>query len=169
MMVELKPCPFCGGEAALKEMAPYPNQAPDRWFVTCEACDVLPDSAWDEPKAEAIAAWNTRAIISTGDDAGLVEQLTRLLAGFNGENDLSVGPHMLAQGVHEARAAILSLTARNKELEEALPVFARVTQLADALSCDVPVTAASRAKIAEAQKTLAALNHQDHRQKEGGE
>lgn len=47
----------------------------------------------------------------------LVERLDRLLAGFSGENELSVGPHMLAQGVKEARDHITALQARVEELE----------------------------------------------------
>jgi Lar family restriction alleviation protein len=55
MATELKPCPFCGGEAAL-------GGGPDGAFVNCTDClastNVLhPHGDTDD---EAIAAWNTR-------------------------------------------------------------------------------------------------------------
>ena len=63
-MSELKPCPFCGGEARL-----YPSEA--GFFVGCfnDGCAVNPssgefvaDGVWDEEQKEAaIDAWNTRA------------------------------------------------------------------------------------------------------------
>lgn len=61
---QLKPCPFCGGEARL-----YPSEA--GFFVGCfnDGCAVNPssgefvaDGVWDEEQKEAaIDAWNTRA------------------------------------------------------------------------------------------------------------
>lgn len=61
---ELRPCPFCGGEARL-----YPSEA--GFFVGCfnDGCVVNPcsgefvyDGVWDEEQKEAaIDAWNTRA------------------------------------------------------------------------------------------------------------
>ena len=63
-MSELKPCPFCGGEARL-----YPSEA--GFFVGCfnDGCVVNPcsgefvyDGVWDEEQKEAaIKEWNTRA------------------------------------------------------------------------------------------------------------
>lgn len=63
-MSELKPCPFCGGEAEL-----HPSLA--GFFVGCfnDGCAVNPssgefvaDGVWDEEQKEAaIDAWNTRA------------------------------------------------------------------------------------------------------------
>ena len=40
------------------------------------------------------------------EQEAMVEHIDRLIAGWNGESDLKVGPHMLAQGLIEARAAI---------------------------------------------------------------
>jgi hypothetical protein len=59
---------------------------------------------------------------------------------------------MLAQGVHEARAAILSLTARNKALEEALR---RLRQWFDGFECG------GGCCDEELELIDAALNHQD--------
>ena len=66
-MTDLLPCPFCGGEAELR-----PNDrgiyTPDiyGWHVECtnDECIIglMDDRQWfEETKAEAIAAWNTRS------------------------------------------------------------------------------------------------------------
>jgi Lar family restriction alleviation protein len=54
-MSELKPCPFCGGDARLDE------QEIGVHFVHCPACDV--DGPWrgQGAKDAIIAAWNSRA------------------------------------------------------------------------------------------------------------
>lgn len=52
-MEELKPCPFCGGEAVRKCI--FPNRY---FFVECKNCHVsLP---FKGTKEEAIEAWNRR-------------------------------------------------------------------------------------------------------------
>lgn len=51
MTEQLKPCPFCGGEASFK---------PRSFKASCDKCGAhVPVGATDS--AEAIAAWNTRA------------------------------------------------------------------------------------------------------------
>ena len=57
-MNELKPCPFCGGEAIIK----YGKQAGDGnpgYFPTCDNCGVAPAFAFFI-KGDAINWWNTR-------------------------------------------------------------------------------------------------------------
>lgn len=58
MTDDLKPCPFCGHEAA----AFHSSWDSDDYDVGCfnGECPVKPHP-WRETKAEAIAAWNTRA------------------------------------------------------------------------------------------------------------
>lgn len=51
-MEELKPCPFCGGEAIM--------QAPNMHRVTCISCrDCMASSKWGKIE-EIISMWNRR-------------------------------------------------------------------------------------------------------------
>jgi len=65
-MDELKPCPFCGGEATIKDHRTI-------WVVNCTNCDAvmlgerapepeteMPDDYWLYFEETAIKAWNTR-------------------------------------------------------------------------------------------------------------
>lgn len=54
-MSDLKPCPFCGGEADSDMDCEYGS--PCGWSVTCELCGL---TVYKESKALAEAAWNTR-------------------------------------------------------------------------------------------------------------
>jgi Lar family restriction alleviation protein len=56
--VELKPCPFCGGEGWIVVDAANTYQPP-LWRPQCKACGGGLGGL--DSKAEAIAAWNTRA------------------------------------------------------------------------------------------------------------
>lgn len=73
MMVELKPCPLCGGEAS----SGYQGDEDGGYgFVECEHRSVSDGhfaGVHADSEEEAGRIWNTRAIISTGDDAGLDE------------------------------------------------------------------------------------------------
>ena len=64
-MRELKPCPFCGGEAYIcKENIPY---QPTLYAVDCgnDDCQVAPSTDFFTDKAKAIETWNRRV---TDDD-----------------------------------------------------------------------------------------------------
>jgi Lar family restriction alleviation protein len=59
-MTELLPCPFCGGEADLDEIpgSPFTTETYS-WGAGCKDCNI---GWYNENKAEAIAAWNKRAV-----------------------------------------------------------------------------------------------------------
>ena len=53
MSDELKPCPFCGGEASSEFFTQQSG-----WSIFCDGCHA--SAATLPAKSEAIAAWNTR-------------------------------------------------------------------------------------------------------------
>lgn len=56
-MEDLRPCPFCGGEAAI-----YEPLATSLWFVCCSNGDMCSTCGPDRgTRSEAIEAWNSRA------------------------------------------------------------------------------------------------------------
>ena len=59
MSEELKPCPFCGGEADLINN----DYVYEKWFAGCHngKCPVQPETYIHGTKDEAINAWNRRA------------------------------------------------------------------------------------------------------------
>ena len=60
-MEELKPCPFCGGQAKLKH---YKLRNNDWWYVACEGCNIVLDPLFfnvGQTKEEVIEKWNRRA------------------------------------------------------------------------------------------------------------
>ena len=58
MSDELKPCPFCGGEAHIDGTSWRPTDGAEVAWVTCKRCDAYGPTL---PLKEAIAAWNRRA------------------------------------------------------------------------------------------------------------
>lgn len=85
MNVELKPCPFCGGEARIDEgMRGYP-------CILCGTCGASSDYASTDDVSEAITAWNTRHDHSpdagkVGEDAARYRALRQLaVSAWNGE------------------------------------------------------------------------------------
>lgn len=55
-MVKLKPCPFCGGEAAVRDI----KEPSANGWVGCQRCRCFMDFV-NNGKPQAIAAWNRRA------------------------------------------------------------------------------------------------------------
>ena len=66
--IELKPCPFCGGEAKLiKGFPSQQGKGSNIRFVQCKRCNCktktfqqLPFESWRDNEAAAIKAWNER-------------------------------------------------------------------------------------------------------------
>lgn len=54
--IELKPCPFCGGEAKLTDL----TQAPESW-VECKECGAR-TRFFSNSEEAPVSAWNTRPI-----------------------------------------------------------------------------------------------------------
>ena len=55
-MADLKPCPFCGGEAVTENRH---NRWTDWWEVKCTDCNASLNERY-EYEFEAVEAWNTR-------------------------------------------------------------------------------------------------------------
>ena len=58
MSEKLKPCPFCGGEAALQYGRFYGNEFYKDYFCFCDECEA--STTYFPTVAEAIEAWNRR-------------------------------------------------------------------------------------------------------------
>lgn len=77
----LEPCPFCGGEASLLRAinCRTGENSGDLWYVICQPCDLVRHQAFEVPLADAIDAWNTRALSPTAKTepsaAGLEREL----------------------------------------------------------------------------------------------
>ena len=72
-MVELKPCPFCGGKSAL-----YFGKGKRPYKCYCTECETMSTARSFRTNEEAAAAWNTRSddtrfalILSQLSDEGL--------------------------------------------------------------------------------------------------
>lgn len=61
---DLKPCPFCGGEAKINRIVNTFYQYA-RYFSSCTRCSA--ESKVFETEQEAIEAWNTRAYEEDND------------------------------------------------------------------------------------------------------
>ena len=67
MTEELKPCPFCGGPAELKDARKFLVVSRQSYItpysVSCEnkQCGVKPHTPFVDSEQEAITAWNRRA------------------------------------------------------------------------------------------------------------
>ena len=76
MTDELKPCPFCGGEATCIENGSHSTA----WEIGCYngQCAAKP-SVWEPRKEVAITAWNIRADLATPLNDPRVEALMDLI------------------------------------------------------------------------------------------
>lgn len=60
---ELKPCPFCGGEAKLRQYREkflLDNKPRDCYMVLCKEKDCGCGTSYEKTSEKAIAAWNRR-------------------------------------------------------------------------------------------------------------
>ena len=62
-MIELKPCPFCGGKAKITYYHHYDYLTDKVCWVSCtkKNCKVNPETDGFETEGAAIKAWNKRA------------------------------------------------------------------------------------------------------------
>jgi Lar family restriction alleviation protein len=90
-MTELKPCPFCGGEALLEEGGMFD-------LVVCKnAVDCGAEGPYGRDCEEAIAAWNTRPAPSPSREGWLTEGLERLAKLGNGDRHGNSEGNVIAQ------------------------------------------------------------------------
>ena len=62
-MAELKPCPFCGGAARLREYRTFNERIhglATRYYVQCEVCRIEVPTLGYESDDEVVKAWNRR-------------------------------------------------------------------------------------------------------------
>lgn len=128
-MVELLPCPFCGGEA---EMSYYAKEgSPDiaGYYVECTTCSAggegfdiqgeMPDRV-ERTKDKAIAAWNTRPQPSPAQSEVESVALRDAIITAIKQNvwpyvkEVDGWPMSAITGENEAADAILSLGARER-------------------------------------------------------
>lgn len=74
MTDELKPCPFCGGEAGIWKA----QQERPAWIACMGRCSVLVSKEY-KTDGEAIAAWNTRAGLPATDAQALANPKVQAL------------------------------------------------------------------------------------------
>lgn len=105
-LAELKPCPFCGSEAQVREWDwPY-----TRFQVRCSYCRAMPGNRKSD-KSRAIAAWNTRATESAAEPVQVMDgEQKRFMPGcFHCRGQDLAYERGIAQGRAEAEALISAL------------------------------------------------------------
>ena len=85
MTREIKPCPFCGGEAVVDGTTWRASDGEEVCWISCRSCNG--SSPADTP-AEAIAAWNRRAETATPTVAEAARAL--LEAVWRAQIDLTI-------------------------------------------------------------------------------
>lgn len=107
--MQLKPCPFCGGEDLAVVKDPRDQWIP--WFVVlcnAEMCHTLGPARRE--KSEAITAWNTRTTSLAAHD-GLVDALRVIAVGECRMNGIRA--ELSADVLRKiARAALASIEAK---------------------------------------------------------
>lgn len=113
---ELKPCPFCGGEACCSpstesDEPEREDREPLLWGVGCGCTAFV--GPWST-EAEAIAAWNTRAT-SQPDASALVEALKGMVRALDMTSGMPVEDRVAvwANASTAARAALTAWEAQH--------------------------------------------------------
>lgn len=83
--VELKPCPFCGGET-ISTHSQDTTEGPAYFWHKCETCGA--ETEGDYGEADAASVWNRRTALASGsgDHAELAGRLRRTFASFEHDN-----------------------------------------------------------------------------------
>lgn len=81
MADELKPCPFCGGEAGIRIDTSHSTAC----LIGCATVGCFGHEQWEETEAEAITAWNRRTpdLIPRADTELAVERLARAVVALS--------------------------------------------------------------------------------------
>lgn len=125
-MVDLKPCPFCGGEARLS-IGRFAE-------VVCDECPASTFASGSEP---AIAAWNTRAV-----DARIQALEADLKAAKALADDHFQNAERLAGRCTAAGDKVRALEAENARLRDVLRPFAKAAMGVETFAPDFPMDGA---------------------------
>ena len=104
-MSDLKPCPFCGNEAA------YVRHTGTETDVYCQNCAVLGPLILRNDEEEAIAAWNTRVLPAEQLDAAAIQEIAEglLSLGDNLTYIAAATDANLHRDAYSLRADVLAL------------------------------------------------------------
>ncbi|RWO57266.1 Lar family restriction alleviation protein [Mesorhizobium sp.] len=110
-LTALMPCPFCGGKAAITDQEPFSVECVE------ERCNV--DGPCHADKADAIAAWNRRAVPAVAVK-GLTDAEIKKLWRQNGGSQH--GPHVETYTIPEVGffGFVVDMENRIREIEQAL-------------------------------------------------
>lgn len=169
--VELKPCPFCGGDASDAGHIKYSRPLCDTWwsdgtsiteayYVNCKQCGQVRAPfnlvGGYQTKDEAIAAWNRRATPEPAAD--LVEGMARALIEALGNNAF----HFLGKIEDASRAALAFLAphmaARERAAHSAaIEVAAEQCVWPDDVVCDTTFARGMRMEAQIVHEAILAL------------
>ena len=78
MADDLKLCPFCGGEAHLRDDVSHSRA----YFIGCNVEDCFGEIHWEQSRDKAIAAWNRRATPTVQEAAKVLLDALNTSDGF---------------------------------------------------------------------------------------
>ena len=111
MSVELKPCPFCGGEAVLTPGRESYSDGYNEWAATvavvgcgrnnCPACPAVADTEADD----FIAIWNRRHGVRTPEEEAVLRAAVEMRRSFSPSQPWNAWDRELAEAVDALLAA----------------------------------------------------------------